>query len=90
MFRPVLLSVRVIVQSHVPVISLSETSTQDGLTTTDNPHRQSGQAIIKEFLDYTDDINASRTWFRIIIVWIPGRTEIHGIERADTEANKAA
>ena len=55
-----------------------------------NPRRQSGQAIIKDFLDDVDDISDKHPRLRIKIIWIPGHAKIDGNERADAEAKKAA
>jgi ribonuclease HI len=53
-------------------------------------NRQSGQSIIKEFLDYIDVIMDEKSYFLIIITWIPGHSEIEGNECADLEAKKTA
>ena len=55
-----------------------------------NPQRQSGQAIIKDFLDCVDDIKDKHPHLHIKIIWIPGHADIDGNERADIEAKKAA
>ena len=66
------------------------TDRQSAIKAINNPHRQSGQAIIKDFLDYVDDINDKYPYLRIKIIWIPGHAKIEGNERADAEAKKAA
>ena len=66
------------------------TDSQAAIKATDNPHRQSGQAIIKDFLDRVDDISDKYPHLHIKIIWIPGHAEIEGNERADAEAKKAA
>jgi ribonuclease HI len=66
------------------------TDSQAAIKAIINPRRQSGQAIIKEFLDCTDDIMETKPQQQITITWIPGHTEIQGNERADAEAKKAA
>ena len=66
------------------------TDSQSAIKAINNPHRQSGQAIIKDFLDCVDDINDKYPHLHIKIIWIPGHAEIDGNERADEEAKKAA
>ena len=66
------------------------TDSQAAIKATNNPHRQSGQAIIKDFLDCVDDISDKYPHLHIKIIWIPGHAEIEGNERADAEAKKAA
>src|SRR5437667_9065599 len=66
------------------------TDSQSAIKAINNPHRQSGQAIIKEILDCVDDINDKHPHLRIKIIWIPGHAKIDGNERADAEAKKAA
>jgi len=66
------------------------TDSQSAIKAINKPHRQSGQAIIKEFLDCVDDINDQHPHLHIKIIWIPGHVEIDGNERADEEAKKAA
>ena len=66
------------------------TDNQAAIKAIDNPHRQSGQAIIKDFLDCVDDIKDKYPHLRIKIIWISGHAEIEGNERADAEAKKAA
>ena len=66
------------------------TDSQAAIKAINNPRRQSGQAIIKGFLDYTDNIAKTNPQQKINITWIPGHSEIEGNEHADTEAKKAA
>ena len=66
------------------------TDSQSAIKAINNPHRQSGQAIIKDFLDCVDDINDKYPHLRIKIIWISGHAKIEGNERADEEAKKAA
>ena len=66
------------------------TDSQSAIKATNNPHRQSGQTIVKDFLDCVDDINDKYPHLHIKIIWIPGHAEIEGNERADAEAKKAA
>ena len=66
------------------------TDSQAAIKAINNPCRQSGQAIIKDFLDCTDDIMEAKPQQQITITWIPGHAEIQGNERADAEAKKAA
>ena len=66
------------------------TDSQAAIKAINNPCRQSGQAIIKDFLDCTDDIMEANPQQQITITWIPGHAEIQGNERADAEAKKAA
>jgi ribonuclease HI len=54
------------------------------------PRKQSGQAIIKEFLDATDQAMDENPRLQIKVTWIPGHAEIEGNERADQEAKQAA
>jgi ribonuclease HI len=56
-----------------------------GHKSVNNPHRHSGQAIIKEFLECIDDINEKYPHLHIKIIWIPGHADIDGNERADVE-----
>jgi ribonuclease HI len=53
-----------------------------------NPRKQSGQAIIKDILDEIDRLLLYEVDFTIN--WIPGHEEIHGNEKADEAAKKAA
>jgi hypothetical protein len=66
------------------------TDSQSAIKAINNPHRQSGQAIIKDILDYVDNINDKHPHLHIKIIWIPGHAKIDGNERADAEAKKAA
>ncbi len=54
------------------------------------PRRQSGQAIIKEFLDTSEQAMEENPQLQIKVMWIPGHAKIEGNERADEEAKKAA
>src|SRR2546423_8730041 len=54
------------------------------------PRKQSGQAIIKEFLDVTDQAMDENPQLQIKVTWIPGHAKIEGNEQADQEAKKAA
>src|SRR5277367_7043113 len=67
-----------------------DSDSQAAIKAINNPHRQSGQAIIKDFLDCVDDIKDKHPHLRIKIIWIPGHAKIDGNERADEEAKKAA
>jgi hypothetical protein len=42
----------------------------------ERPRRQSGQSIIKDLLDYIDEIMVRNTHLQIEITWIPGHSEI--------------
>ena len=66
------------------------TDSQSAIKAINNPHRQSGQAIIKDFLDYVDDISDKHPHLRIKIIWILGHAKIDGNERTDAEAKEAA
>ena len=66
------------------------TDSQSVIKAINKPHRQSGQAIIKDFLDCVDDINDKYPHLHIKIIWIPGHVEIDGNEHVDEEAKKAA
>src|SRR6266496_1174942 len=66
------------------------TDSQSAIKVINKPHRQSGQAIIKDFLDCIDDINDKYPHLHIKIIWISGHVEIDGNERADEEEKKAA
>src|SRR5208282_4442911 len=65
------------------------TDNQSAIKATNHPRLQSGQAIIKDFLDYVDDIKDKHPHLHIKIIWIPGHADIDGNERADVEAKKA-
>ncbi len=54
------------------------------------PRKQSGQSIIKEFLDMTDRATEENPQLQIRMTWIPGHANIEGNEQADEEAKKAA
>ena len=66
------------------------TDSQAAAKAIDNPRRQSGQSIIKEFLDRIDDTINNQPKLQITIIWIPGHEDIDGNERADAEAKMAA
>ena len=66
------------------------TDSQAAIKAVNNPHRQSGQTIIKELLDSVDETTSQHLELQIVIVWIPGHSEIDGNERVDAEAKKAA
>jgi ribonuclease HI len=66
------------------------TDSQAAIKAINNPYRQSGQAIINDFLDCIDDIKDKYPHLRIKIIWIPGHAMIDGNERADAEAKKVA
>ena len=46
------------------------TDSQAAAKAIDNPRRQSGQSIIKQFLDYIDDIISNRPELQIKVIWI--------------------
>src|SRR5271170_3068589 len=48
------------------------TDSQAAAKAIDNPRRQSGQSIIKEFLDRIDDTINNQPKLQITIIWIPG------------------
>ena len=66
------------------------TDSQLAMKAINKPHQQSGQAIIKDFLNCIDDINDKYPHLHIKIIWIPGHVEIDGNEHVDEEAKKAA
>jgi len=72
---------------HRPKRNIIFTDSQAAAKAVDNPWRQSGQSIIKRFLDTADKLQSSQS---IQIIWIPGHEDIEGNERADKEAKEAA
>jgi ribonuclease HI len=66
------------------------TDSQAAIQAVIKPGRQSGQSIIKEFLDHIDTTMDEKPHLSITITWIPGHAEIEGNVRADLEAKKAA
>jgi hypothetical protein len=62
---------------------------QAGLQATMKPAKQSGQQIIKEFLDKAEHLQTQRS-ITISLVWIPGHMDINGNEAADKAAKHAA
>ena len=66
------------------------TDSQAAIQAVNKPGRQSGQSIIKEFLDHIDAITDENPHLPITIMWISGHSEIEGNERADLEVKKAA
>ena len=66
------------------------TDSQAAIKAIDNPRRQSGQQVIKEFLDCVDRVIEIHPSLQITIVWIPGHSEIEENERVDAEAKRAA
>jgi len=66
------------------------TDSQAAIQAVDKPRRQSGQSIIKQFLDIVDEATDNNPHLQIMITWIPGHSEIEGNEKADKEAKKAA
>ena len=53
------------------------------------PAQQSGQEVIKEFLDNADQLQTQRK-ISISLIWIPGHMDISGNEMADEAAKHAA
>ena len=66
------------------------TDSQSAIKVINKPHQQSGQAIIKDFLDCINDINDKYPHLHIKIIWIAGHVEIDGNEHTDEEAKKGA
>ena len=66
------------------------TDSQAAIQAVDKPLRQSGQSIIKEFLDTIDMAEAENPELQVALTWVPGHCGIEGNEIADTEAKKAA
>ena len=66
------------------------TDSQAAIQAANRPFRQSGQSIIKEFIDTIDTAVIENPELKIALVWVPGHSEIEGNEIADTEAKKAA
>ena len=54
------------------------TDSQSAIKAINKPHQQSGQAIIKDFLDCVDNINDKHPHLHTKIIWIPGHVEIDG------------
>ena len=63
---------------------------QAAIHAVDRPFRQSGQSIIKEFIDTVDEAVKANPELRIQLSWVPGHVAVEGNEIADTEAKKAA
>ena len=66
------------------------TDSQAAIQAVNRPHRQSGQSIIKEFLDTIDEAVLENPELQVALTWVPGHSEIEGNEMADAEAKKAA
>ena len=66
------------------------TDSQAAAKAIDNPRRQSGQSIIKQFLDCADNVTNSHPNLQIRVLWVPGHESIDGNEHADEEAKQAA
>ena len=62
---------------------------QAAIKAIDKPFRQSGQSIIKEFLDTIDMAVAENSELQVALIWVPGHYDIEGNEIADTEAKKS-
>ena len=73
--------------SNWPKRNIIFTDSQAAAKAVDNPWRQSGQSIIKRFLNMADKL---KNLHSIQIIWIPGHKDIEGNERADKEAKEAA
>jgi len=79
-----------IIQQQNPLkqnASIIFTDSQATAKAVDNPWRQSGQLIIKKFLDVADKLKSLQS---IQVIWIPGHEGIDGNERADEKAKEAA
>lgn len=66
------------------------TDSQAAINAINNSGRQSGQPIIKDFLEHIDDITNAKPQQQITMTWILDHSKINGNERADIEAKKAA
>ena len=84
------LAIETLWENHERIEWCIYTDSQSAIKAINNPHRQSGQAIIKDFIDYIDDINDKYPHLHIKIIWIPGHAQIDGNEHADAEAKIAA
>ena len=63
---------------------------QAAIQAVNRPFRQSGQSIIKEFIDTIDTAVMANPELEIVITWVPGHSEVEGNETVDAEAKKAA
>ena len=82
------LAIETLRDNHEPTEWRIYTNSQSAIKATNNPRRQSGQAIIKDFLDCVDDIKDKHPHLHIKIIWIPRHADIDENERADVEAKK--
>ena len=62
---------------------------QAALQATMKPAQQSGQEVIKEFLNNADQLQTQRN-ISISLIWIPGHMDISGNEMVDEAAKYAA
>jgi ribonuclease HI len=65
------------------------TDSQAAIQAVDRPFRQSGQSIIKEFIDIIDSAVRENPELQVVLTWVLGHCEIERNEIADMEAKKA-